>query len=76
MADQEDTAFSPRIGIVYQPIQPVSLYASYSRSFQSSGARGQSVFGLSVSAAYRRYRISNSLEDLNNLGRYNCEKFF
>jgi iron complex outermembrane receptor protein len=26
-------AFSPRIGIVYQPIQPISLYASYSRSF-------------------------------------------
>ena len=34
--DQEDTAFSPRIGIVYQPIQPVSLYASYSRSFLPS----------------------------------------
>jgi iron complex outermembrane recepter protein len=27
------SAFSPRIGIVYQPIQPISLYASYSRSF-------------------------------------------
>jgi iron complex outermembrane recepter protein len=26
-------AFSPRIGIVYQPIKPISLYASYSRSF-------------------------------------------
>jgi len=25
--------FSPRLGIVYQPIQPVSLYASYGRSF-------------------------------------------
>jgi iron complex outermembrane recepter protein len=31
---QEDTAFSPRIGIVYQPSQLVSLYANYSRSFQ------------------------------------------
>ncbi|MEG3846911.1 TonB-dependent receptor, partial [Microcoleus sp. herbarium19] len=30
---QQDEAFSPRIGIVYQPIQPISLYASYSRSF-------------------------------------------
>jgi iron complex outermembrane receptor protein len=29
----DDTAFSPRIGIVYQPIPSVSLYASYSRSF-------------------------------------------
>ncbi len=34
--DQEDSAFSPRIGIVYQPIKPISLYASYSRSFQPS----------------------------------------
>ena len=29
----EADAFSPRIGIVYQPIEPVSLYASYTRSF-------------------------------------------
>lgn len=27
-------AFSPRVGIVYQPIEPISLYASYSRSFR------------------------------------------
>jgi iron complex outermembrane recepter protein len=26
-------AFSPRVGIVYQPIKPISLYASYSTSF-------------------------------------------
>ncbi|HEY9907588.1 MAG TPA: TonB-dependent siderophore receptor [Thermosynechococcaceae cyanobacterium] len=26
--------FSPRVGIVYQPIQPISLYASFSRSFK------------------------------------------
>ncbi|WP_335130059.1 TonB-dependent siderophore receptor [Nostoc sp.] len=26
-------AFTPRLGIVYQPIEPISLYASYSRSF-------------------------------------------
>lgn len=25
--------FSPRVGIVYQPIEPISLYASYNRSF-------------------------------------------
>jgi iron complex outermembrane recepter protein len=29
-------AFSPRIGLVYQPIQPVSLYANWSRSFLPS----------------------------------------
>ncbi|MBD2036888.1 TonB-dependent siderophore receptor [Leptolyngbya sp. FACHB-321] len=26
--------FSPRVGIVYQPIEPISLYASFSRSFR------------------------------------------
>lgn len=31
---QQDEAFSPRVGIVYQPSQVVSLYANYSRSFQ------------------------------------------
>lgn len=30
---QKSEAFSPRVGIVYQPIEPISLYASYSRSF-------------------------------------------
>jgi iron complex outermembrane recepter protein len=35
---QNDGAFSPRIGLVYQPSDTVSLYASYSRSFlQSTG---------------------------------------
>ncbi|MCU0527807.1 MAG: TonB-dependent siderophore receptor [Elainella sp. Prado103] len=27
------TGFAPRVGIVYQPIEPVSLYASWNRSF-------------------------------------------
>jgi iron complex outermembrane recepter protein len=31
---QQDEVFSPRVGIVYQPIKPISLYASYSRSFE------------------------------------------
>ncbi len=31
---QSESAFSPRVGIVYQPIQPISLYANYSRSFE------------------------------------------
>jgi iron complex outermembrane recepter protein len=30
---QSGTAFSPRVGIVYQPIQQISLYASLTRSF-------------------------------------------
>ena len=35
---QEDSAFSPRVGVVYQPVAPVSLYASWSRSFQPCDA--------------------------------------
>ncbi|MBW4509446.1 MAG: TonB-dependent siderophore receptor [Scytonematopsis contorta HA4267-MV1] len=43
---QSDTAFSPRVGIVYQPIPPISLYASYSKSFSPTigrSARGQTL---------------------------------
>jgi iron complex outermembrane receptor protein len=37
---QQDTQLSPRIGVVYQPIPPVSLYASWSRSFFPLGDFG------------------------------------
>jgi iron complex outermembrane recepter protein len=37
---QQDTQFSPRVGIVYQPITPVSLYANWSRSFFPQGDFG------------------------------------
>ncbi|NJO50169.1 MAG: TonB-dependent siderophore receptor [Leptolyngbyaceae cyanobacterium RM2_2_4] len=33
---QNDGAFSPRIGLVYQPSDTVSLYGSYSRSFRQT----------------------------------------
>jgi iron complex outermembrane recepter protein len=36
-------AFTPRVGIVYQPVEPVSVYASYSRSFQP--INGANFFG-------------------------------
>jgi iron complex outermembrane recepter protein len=39
---QSGNAFSPRIGIVYQPIQPISLYASYSSSFAPTIGRSAS----------------------------------
>ncbi|MEM9510161.1 MAG: TonB-dependent siderophore receptor, partial [Cyanobacteria bacterium P01_E01_bin.35] len=29
----QEEAFSPQAGIVYQPLEPISLYASYNRSF-------------------------------------------
>ena len=31
----DDGAFSPQIGLVYQPSDTISLYASYSRSFRA-----------------------------------------
>lgn len=34
-----DDAFSPRVGIVYQPLPPISIYASYSRSFNPSSSQ-------------------------------------
>jgi iron complex outermembrane recepter protein len=34
ITDERDFAFSPRAGIVYQPIEPISLYFSYSTSFR------------------------------------------
>ena len=33
LATKKDDAFSPRAGIIYQPIKPISLYAAYSQSF-------------------------------------------
>ncbi|MGD1939504.1 MAG: TonB-dependent siderophore receptor [Cyanophyceae cyanobacterium] len=38
VSELDDGAFSPRVGIVYQPIEPISIYASYSRSFVPSSA--------------------------------------
>lgn len=51
---QSDSAFSPRVGIVYEPIAPVSLYASYSRSFeQVTGAdKNDSLFKPQLGTQY------------------------
>ena len=32
-SQQQEEAFSPRLGIVYQPIEPLSLYASFAQAF-------------------------------------------
>ncbi|MEG4421375.1 TonB-dependent siderophore receptor [Microcoleus sp. LAD1_D5] len=42
-----DSAFSPRVGIVYQPIPAISLYASYTSSFTPPG--GSYFFGVDSS---------------------------
>lgn len=34
----DNDAWSPRLGLVYQPIEPVSLYTSWTRGFQPSSA--------------------------------------
>lgn len=58
-------AFSPRVGIVYQPIQPLSLYASYSRSFNS----GSSAFGVGTPQPERgtQYEIGVKADLSNRL---------
>ncbi|NEQ86958.1 MAG: TonB-dependent siderophore receptor, partial [Moorea sp. SIO2I5] len=42
VTNQYEEAFSPRLGLVYQPIQEVSLYTSYSRSFLPNFRRNSS----------------------------------
>ncbi|MEH2275547.1 MAG: TonB-dependent siderophore receptor [Nostoc sp.] len=37
--------FSPRVGIVYQPIKPLSLYANYSRALDTNNTGGRSRTG-------------------------------
>ncbi len=37
-SNQYDTAFTPRVGLVYQPIKPISLYTSYGESFQPNSS--------------------------------------
>lgn len=34
LSSRHDTAFSPRVGLVYQPVAPLSLYTSFSRGFE------------------------------------------
>ena len=36
--ERTTSAFSPRVGLVYQPIQPISLYASFVQGFEPSTA--------------------------------------
>ncbi|MEH1934497.1 MAG: TonB-dependent siderophore receptor [Nostoc sp.] len=44
-----DEAFSPRVGLVYQPIKPISLYASYSESFAPNNTLSASQVALKPS---------------------------
>ena len=42
---QSQEEFSPRVGLVYQPIEPISLYASYSTSFNPDPFNSTTVDG-------------------------------
>jgi iron complex outermembrane recepter protein len=37
-SEQEFYVFSPRVGLVYQPVEPLSLYASFTQGFEPSSA--------------------------------------
>jgi len=49
---QGNVAFLPRIGLTYQPIQPVTLYASWSRSFSPTLAAQFTPGGLPFPSEY------------------------
>lgn len=44
-SEQSQERFSPRVGLVYQPIEPLSLYASYSTSFNPDSFNSTTVDG-------------------------------
>ncbi|MEH1833302.1 MAG: TonB-dependent siderophore receptor [Nostoc sp.] len=68
-------AFSPRAGLVYQPIKPISLYASYSRSFEpqtglsASGQPFEPVRGTQYEVGVKADLLSDKLSA--NLALYN-----
>ena len=66
--DKTETAFTPRVGIVYQPIDPISLYLSYSKSFNPvifgtsrTGARFQPEKGEQLEVGLKADLIPNKL---------------
>lgn len=72
-------AFSPRVGIVYQPIEPILLYASYNRSFVSNLGTLKAVrtqiepsFGTQYEAGIRAELLDKRLSV--NLAAYNITK--
>jgi iron complex outermembrane receptor protein len=67
-SSKSDSAFSPRLGIVYQPIPPISLYASYISSFTSASGLflfGGSLEGIAEPERARQYEVGVKA-DLND----------
>ncbi|MEM1255624.1 MAG: TonB-dependent siderophore receptor [Cyanobacteria bacterium P01_H01_bin.21] len=77
-AVQQDDAFSPRIGLVYQPSDTLSLYTSYSRSFRQStgfnpdGSAFEPTRGTQYEIGIRADLIENRLSA--NLAGYHLTK--
>jgi iron complex outermembrane receptor protein len=75
---QNDDAVSPSIGVVYQPIEPISLYAGYSESFTPNDATdsdGQPLVpetGKGFDVGIKAEVIENRLSA--NLGYFNITK--
>jgi len=54
----QESVFNPRVGLVYQPIEPISLYASYARSFQPASVFSSTADGEFLEAERgRQYEV-------------------
>lgn len=54
-SDRNDSAFSPRLGAIYDASENVSIYASYSRSFRAP----------TLNELYRGFRVGNVVTQAN-----------
>lgn len=68
LADKTNHAFSPRVGLVYQPIDDLSLYASYSESFDppllgrsADGKAFEPLEGTQYEVGLKRYFLDGKL---------------
>ncbi|MEH2290677.1 TonB-dependent siderophore receptor [Nostoc sp.] len=73
-----DQAFSPRVGLVYQPIESISLYASYAQSFNPNNTRTASGQALEPSRG-TQYEVGIKTEWFNKqlsatIAAYNITK--
>ena len=61
-----DNAFSPRLGLVYQPLKSTSLFASYSNSFQPN--TGRDVYGVAIApSTFDQYEVGVKNDLFNGL---------
>ena len=66
-SEQSQEKFSPRVGLVYQPIEPISLYASYSTSFNPDPFNSTTVNGEVLEPSTgTQYELGVKGEFLNN----------